>query len=398
MDHIDRPMPPPIYLDNHATTRVDPQVSDAIRAMEESDYANAGSVTHSAGRAVADKVSAALAMIANNLGCEPTELVMTSGATESNNLALFGASLHPRQKRRVVVSVATEHRAVLDPVDRLRSLGFETRWLPVYTGKVSRCGQVDLDAAESLIDDSVAIVSVMQANNEIGVIQPIRELAELCGRHGALLHCDATQAVGHIDVKVDELGVDLMSFSSHKFYGPKGVGGLFVRERGRRVKLHAQIVGGGQQENRRSGTLNSIGIIATAVALERCRTLAPTERPRMKQLRDTFWSKLTERFPEVELNGPALESTMRLDRNLNCRWPNVEGQSLMLACPDLCISSGSACTSAEPRPSHVLAALGLSMEEIRCSTRLGFGRFTTDDEVERAVEMLVDAYQKFAGV
>jgi cysteine desulfurase len=384
----------PIYLDNHATTRVDPLVSETMRRLEDKHYANPGSITHASGRWVADKVSSSLASVANEFGSAPQELVVTSGATESNNLAIMGYCLHRRQSRRVIVSVATEHRAILDPLNRLKSLGFEVRFLPVFDHQSSLCGQVDLQAASNLIDDSVALVTVMLANNEIGVIQPLSEIAKLCRQAGAMLHTDATQAAGHIDIAVDELDVDLMSFSAHKFHGPKGIGGLFVRERIRRVKLHPQIVGGGQQENRRSGTLNSVGIVAMAKALELSRERAGVDRQRIRTLRDELWSRLAEVFDEVQLNGPPLESVVRLDRNLNCRWETVEGQSLMLECPDLCVSSGSACTSADPSPSHVLQGIGLNKEQARCSLRFGLSRFTTGEEIEAAAKMLERAFTK----
>ncbi len=384
----------PIYLDNHATTRVDPLVSETMRRLEDRHYANPGSITHASGRYVADEVSRSLVLLANELGAAPHELVVTSGATESNNLALLGYCLHPRQNRRVIVSVATEHRAILDPLNRLKSLGFEVRFLPVFDHQSSLCGQIDLQAASVMIDDSVALVTVMLANNEIGVIQPLSEIAKLCRHAGAMLHTDATQAVGHMDIAVDQLDVDLLSFSAHKFHGPKGIGGLFVRERNRRVKLYPQIVGGGQQENRRSGTLNSVGIVAMAKALELSRERATIERQQIRNLRDQLWGQLVKTFDEIELNGPPLESKVRLDRNLNCRWQTIEGQSLMLECPDLCVSSGSACTSADPSPSHVLQGIGLNQEQSRCSLRFGLSRFTTEEEIEAAVEMLYQAFTK----
>jgi cysteine desulfurase len=384
-----------IYLDNHATTRIDPAVSDAMREMERDYWANPGSITHTAGRAAAEKVEEALKSLANSFGCEPDEIVITSGATESNNLALIGAGLHPRQKRRCIVSVATEHPSVLDPLDRLRKQGFEIRFLPVVQAQRSAdVGRIDLNAAEKLIDQSVALVSVMHSNNEVGVIQPLRELSIMCRKQGALLHTDASQSVGHTDFEVDRLGVDLASFSAHKFYGPKGMGGLFVRRRGQAVKLAPMIVGGGQQDNRRSGTLNAIGIVGMSTALEQCRMRAETERPRIQVLRNRLWDSLESTCNGIKLNGPELHSDLRLDRNLNCRWPNFEGQSLMLECRSLCVSSGSACTSAEFRPSHVLEAIGLSPEAARCSLRFGLGRFTTEDEVDTAVRWLSEAYAR----
>ncbi len=368
---------------------------DAVRRFSEESYANSGSTSHEAGREVATAVAVAIATIAEVLHASPEELVVTSGATESNNLAILGVCLHPRQKRRSIVSVPTEHQAVLDPLDRLKAEGFEVRWLRVYPQGHPECGRIDLQHARELIDESVAIVSVMLANNEIGVLQPLSEIAAMCRRWDVLFHTDASQAVGHIDIDVDALGVDLLSFSAHKFYGPKGIGGLFVRDRQRRVKLYPQIVGGGQQDNRRSGTLNSPGIAGMAVALEECQTQATMERPRIAILRNRLWSRLEAKLEsQVSINGPALEPHLRLTRNLNCLWENVEGQSLMMACPDLCFSSGSACTSANPSPSHVLQSIGLSVDQARCSTRFGLGRFTTEQEIDDAVDMLTEAYRK----
>jgi cysteine desulfurase len=384
-----------IYLDNHATTRIDATAMDAVRRLSEESYANSGSTSHDAGRAVASEVALAIESIANNMRALPEELVMTSGATESNNLAILGACLHPRQKRRSIVSVPTEHQAVLDPLERLKSLGFDVRWLRVHPQGHSECGRIDLDHAQEVIDETTAMASVMLANNEIGVLQPMNELAKICRRWDTLLHTDASQAVGHFDIDIDALDVDLLSFSAHKFYGPKGVGGLFVRERHRRVKLHPQLVGGGQQDNRRSGTLNSPGIVGMAVALSQCMIQTTIERPQIEFLRNQLWSKLDAQLNgQISINGPALDPAIRLSRNLNCHWHGVEGQSLMLACPELCFSSGSACTSANPAPSHVLQSIGLTVDQARCSTRFGLGRFNTEAEIDIAVAQLVAAYRK----
>jgi cysteine desulfurase len=386
-----------IYLDNHATTRIDANAMDAVRRLSEDSYANSGSLSHEAGRAVAIEVANAIASIASHMRASPEEMVMTSGATEANNLAILGVCLHPRQKRRSIVSMPTEHHAVLDPLERLKSLGFEVRWLRVHPQGHSECGRIDLEHAQEVIDESTAIASVMLANNETGVLQPIDQIAAICRPWNVPLHTDASQAVGHIDIDVDALDIDLLSFSAHKFYGPKGVGGLFVRDRGRRVKLYPQMVGGGQQDNRRSGTLNSPGIVGMAVALDACQKQAAIERPRIESLRNRLWSKLDAALPnQIFINGPALEPALRLSRNLNCHWNGVEGQSLMLACPELCFSSGSACTSANPAPSHVLQSIGLTVDQARCSTRFGLGRFNTEQEIDIAVEILTAAYRKLS--
>ena len=297
-----------IYLDHHATTPLEPAALQAMLPLLQGKFANAGSVTHEAGREVAALVDKARSHVAELIGASDDEIVFTSGATESNNLALFGACLRPRQKRRKVVSVVSEHPALLDPLERLGKQGFEVRLAPVL-GRESSCpGRVCLDALSELIDDETALVSVMLANNEIGAIQPISGIAELCRERGALLHTDASQAVGRIPVDVDSLGVDLLSFSAHKFYGPKGVGGLFVRRRDRRVRIQPQIVGGGQQQNLRSGTLNTAGIIGLEAALSACHDSMIEDAARIGELRDRLYSRL-KTDTGCFLNGPGLSIT-----------------------------------------------------------------------------------------
>ena len=398
-----------IYLDHHATTPLDPEVLAAMLPMLTEHFANSGSVTHEAGRAVAEHLERAQHELALLIGGSSDELVITSGATESNNLALFGACLHPRQKRRKIVSLVSEHRAVLDPLRRLESRGFEVVLLPVCDRYCEVPGQVLLDRLRSTIDDNTALVSVMLANNEIGTIQPLRAIAEVCHARGSLLHSDATQAVGRMPLKVDDLNVDLMSFSAHKFYGPKGVGGLYVRSRGRRVRLQAQIVGGGQQQNLRSGTLNSAGLVGMTAALRKCYQLNDwharpgemgVEQLRIAGLRERMFVGLKTELEAIQLNGPSLQKPegssdlTRLAGSLNLCFYPIEGQSLMLEIPSVAMSSGSACTSADPQPSHVLEAIGLSVEESRSSLRLGFGRFNTEQEIDTATELLVTAAQK----
>ncbi len=389
-------MPELIYLDNQSTTRVDPRVVSAMVDSFEIDYANAGSVTHAAGRHVAELTTHAVGTIADFFHATSDEIVITSGATEANNLALFGVCLHPRQKRRKVVTVATEHRAILDPMERLRTLGFQIDFLPVYPNGSPDAGMIDLNQASRIIDDQTVLVSVMLANNEIGVIQPLKELSRLCQYHGAWLHTDATQAVCHWPIDVDEFGIDLMSFSAHKFYGPKGIGALYVRSRDRRVRLVGQLLGGGQQDNRRSGTLNSPGIIGMAKAIELLMREGKTESERVARLRDLLWNRLhsdADLESWIRLNGPLLCKDNRLPGNLNCEFVGVEGQSLMLLCPRLCISSGSACTSSDQNPSHVLRAIGMSPEQARCSLRFGVGRFNCEEEIETATQMILYAFR-----
>ena len=398
-----------IYLDHHATTPLDPDALAAMLPLLTDHFANAGSITHEAGRAVAEMVERSRNELAAMLGADENELVITSGATESNNLALFGVALHPRQKRRKIISLVSEHKALLDPLKRLEQLGFEVVLLPVADNTCAVPGAVDLEQLRAAIDDRSALVSVMLANNEIGTIQPLREIADLCHARECLLHTDATQAVGRLAIDVDLLGVDLLSFSAHKFYGPKGIGGLYVRSRGRRVKLQSQIVGGGQQQNMRSGTLNTAGLIGMTAALRTCYELnnwfrSPhelgAEQARIAALRNRLFGHLRGSLDSIQLNGPNLTTPTnasnpeRLAGNLNVCFYPIEGQSLMLEMPSVAMSSGSACTSADPQPSHVLEAIGLSVEHSRSSLRMGIGRFNREEEIDRVAELLIAAMHK----
>ncbi len=384
---------PLIYLDNHATTRVDPEVVRAMEPYWTELYANPGSVNHEAGRFVASHITEAQARMASLLGAHAEELVFTSGATEANNLAILGVCLHPRQTRRKVVSIITEHRAVLDPLRRLERFGFEIVKIPVLQHPHPRAGLLDLQCILDQIDESVAMVSVMLANNEIGAIADLAPIGSACAAKGVWLHTDATQAVGKIPVDVDQLNVDLLSFSAHKFYGPKGIGGLYVRNRHRRVRLDPQMLGGGHQHNRRSGTLPVPGIMGMDRALTIAHARMHVESMQLQNLRDRLWKNLKAGIPELECNGPDLWNTMqRLPQNLNCFFPGIEGQTLMLRVPFVACSSGSACTSHMPEPSHVLRALGRSEDEARSSLRFGVGRFTTEDQIDIAAQAFVEAY------
>ncbi len=392
----------PIYLDNHSTTRVDPRVVEAMLPTFDVHYANAGSITHEMGIEAAHLVQDAADTIGNAIGALPRELVFTSGATESNNLAIFGYCLR-RFTSGHIISVATEHKAIIDPLKKLERSGFEVTYLPVKNHldpNTAEQGLIDLNQFEDAIRENTIFATVMLANNEIGVIQPIALIAEICQKRGIVLHSDATQAVGQIAVDVDALGVDLLSFSAHKFYGPKGIGGLYVRQRGRRIRLVSLIDGGGQQHGLRSGTLNVPGIVGMAKALE----IAIQEINRGSlavrgTLRDRLYDGLCRVFGELPINGVdwrASAPLRRLPGNLNCQFPGYEGQSLMLGAPDLAVSSGSACTAANPEPSHVLQALGLTVEQARSSIRFGIGRFNSEEEIDRAVQMLSDATKKIA--
>lgn len=374
----------------------------------DSHFANAGSVSHEPGRRSKELIDECLENIGSFLGATREELIITSGATESTNLAIFGSALHPTQKRRKIVTLSTEHHAVLGPIEKLGRMGWETVILPPLNHSVdsesdAKAGIVDLDRLSDEIDDRTALVSVMLANNEMGAVQPLWQISTLCEKFGVLLHTDATQAVGKLPVNVQDLGVDLLSFSAHKFYGPKGIGGLIVSQNRNIVELSPQIVGGGQQHNFRSGTLNSPGIVGMAAALRISLTEWQESSIRDGTLRDLLWQLLSDSIPELLLNGPRWDGTHRSDPhphrlpgNLNVCFPLVDGQSLMMAIPRLAVSSGSACTAAHPDPSHVLRAIGRTGDQARGSLRFGVGRFNSEEEIRLAAKWIIEAYHKLA--
>lgn len=391
-----------IYLDNHATTAVDPRVVEAMLPAMLSEYANAGSITHQPGRRAAQRIQEHKEQMLYLLGAQHAELIFTSGATESINLALFGVALHPRQKRRTVLVGKIDHKAVLDCARKLSKQGLNVQTIDLVENQSADLlpcvGIFDLEALGKQLNDDVAIVSLILGNNEIGSLQDMRPIAELCHQHGAMLHLDATQAIGKIPFDAQAVGADLVSFSAHKFYGPKGVGGLLICND--TLQLSPVIVGGGQQNNLRSGTLNTPGIVGMARALEISVAQLDTELPMIYSLRDRLWQKLKTRIEGLELNGPDWKTLppsdptvlRRLPGNLNVRFPNVDGQSLMLKVPSLAVSSGSACTSAEPAPSHVLIGIGLSQDQARSSLRFGIGRFNTESQIDQAADRIVAAY------
>jgi cysteine desulfurase len=387
----------PVYLDNHATTRVDPRVVDAMLPFFSAHYGNAGS-THVLGRTCREAVEQARAAVAHAIQAQPREIVFTSGATESNNLVIRGLAERRRGKDHIV-SAQTEHQAVLDPLARLARSGVRITKLPVAQAGRRDAGRIDVNQLAEALTDDTFLVTIMLANNEIGVVQPLAEIGALCQARGVFLHCDATQAVGRMPVDVRALGVDLLTFSAHKFYGPKGVGALYVRREGRAVRLASQIDGGGQEGGARSGTLNVPGIVGLARALELCSDDMEAEQPRLAALRDRLFAGLRQTIPDVGLNGPILtDRQLRLAANLNCHFPRVDGEALMLHTPDVACSSGSACTSASPEPSHVLRALGLTADTVRSSLRFGVGRFTTDEEIDFAVAALATAAHRLRGL
>lgn len=386
----------PIYMDSHATTRVDPRVLEAMLPYFTEVYGNAGSVSHCFGWDAKDAVDAARTSIAQGIGASPKEIVFTSGATESNNLAIRGIAERKRRRGNHLVSVVTEHKAILDPLAKLARRDFEVTLLPVEQqsseqGDNPRAGLLAAEQVAEAIRDDTAMVSVMLANNEIGILQPLAEIAAICRERGVPLHCDATQAVGKLPVDVEQLQVDMMSFSSHKMYGPKGVGALYVRRRAPLLRLESQIDGGGQEGGLRSGTLNVPGIVGFAKALKISLEVMEEETARLQSLRDRLDEGL-QKIDDVTLNGPALEQTdLRMAGNLNCSFALVDGEALMMSMRDLAVSSGSACTSANPEPSHVLRAIGLSDDLTRASLRFGLGRFNTEQEVDVAIQLVTES-------
>ena len=380
----------PIYLDHHSTTPLDPRVHAVMEPFETEDFGNAASRTHAYGWRAKAAVDLARERVAASLGARESEIVFTSGATESNNLALIGAAgaagaLHPGRspERNHVVTVETEHRAVLDPCAFLASRGLRVTQLGVDRG-----GRLDPEAVAEVVDDRTLLVSVMLANNEIGVIQPLREIAVHCRRHGAWLHSDAAQAVGKLPVDVEELAVDLLSISFHKLYGPKGVGALYVRSRRPHVRLEPLLHGGGHEGGLRSGTLPVAAIVGASRALELCDEEAPGEAMRQAELRDALWAGLSQGLSGVVRNG---DPDHCLAGTLNVSFEGVDGERLLAGLAEIAVSSGAACSSLEPGPSHVLTALGVAPDLARASLRFGLGRGTDRSAMDRAVDCVVDA-------
>jgi cysteine desulfurase len=381
----------PVYLDNHSTTRVDPRVLEAMLPYYCEQYGNSGSTSHVFGWNARDAVEQARQTIASQIGATSREIVFTSGATESNNLAIRGVAERRRRKGNHLISVKTEHKAVLDPLTKLSHREYEVTLVPVAPHSSSQAGLLDVDRIAEAIRDDTLMVSVMLANNEIGVIQPIAELGAICSERGVLLHTDATQAVGKLPVDVQQLQVDLMSFSAHKLHGPKGVGALFVRRRGRQVRLNSQQDGGAQENGLRSGTLNVPGIVGLATAVDLACQELDTEPERQRHLRDRLFQGLRETLDGVTLNGPDLSlADLRLAGNLNCSFAWVDGEALMMSMREIAVSSGSACTSANPEPSHVLRAMELDADLVRSSLRFGLGRFNTQEEIDFAVGVVAE--------
>lgn len=357
----------PVYLDHHATTPVDPRVLQAMMPYFTQVFGNAASTDHLYGNEAAQAVDEARAKVAELIGAQPQEIVSTSGATESDNLAILGVAERHVSNGKHVITCSTEHKAVLDTCKNLESRGFRITYLPV-----DRYGMVDLNRIESAIGSDTILISIMAANNEIGTIAPLKEIGRIAKRHDVLFHTDAAQAFGHIPLDVDEMGIDLLSISGHKVYGPKGIGALYVRRLKPRVKLTPQMHGGGHERGMRSGTLNVPGIVGLGEAADIARREMADESTRVRELRDYLWRELQARIPGIELNG---HSEQRLPHNLNVYIPGVQNRALLVQLKHVvALSTGSACTSTEVEPSHVILALGYDEDRAHSSVRFGLGR------------------------
>ncbi|WP_299754404.1 IscS subfamily cysteine desulfurase [uncultured Pontibacter sp.] len=375
----------PIYLDNNATTPLDPRVLEAMMPYMTNMFGNAASRNHAFGWQAEEAVDYAREQIASLINCSPKEIIFTSGATESDNLALKGVFEMYASKGNHIITLTTEHKAVLDPCKHIEKMGGKVTYL-----KVDEKGLINLKELEEAITDKTILISVMYANNEIGVIQPIREISTIAKKHGILFFTDATQAVGKIPVDVEADGIDLMAFSAHKMYGPKGVGALYVRRKNPRVKVTAQMDGGGHERGMRSGTLNVPGIVGLGKAAEVAKQDMESDTKRIAAMRDRLERELTK-IEESYVNGSVEH---RLPHVSNISFKYVEGEGLMMGVKDLAVSSGSACTSASLEPSYVLKALGLSDDLAHSSLRFGLSRFTTEEEIDFAIGHVKEAVSK----
>lgn len=377
----------PIYMDNHATTRVDPRVVQAMLPYFDQTFGNAASRTHAFGWQAEAAVEDARDTVAGLINAESgKEIVFTSGATESDNLAIKGVAEYYKAKGNHIVTTVIEHKAVLDSCKRLEKQGFEVSYVPV-----GKDGRVDPDDIRRALTDKTILVSVMLANNEVGTIQPIAEIGAITREKGVLLHCDAVQGIGKTEFDVRAMNVDLASLTAHKIYGPKGVGALYVRRSKPRVRLVAQMDGGGHERGNRSGTLNVPGIVGFAKACEILKQEGKAENERIRGLRDRLHRGIAAALDEVVLNG---HPEQRLPGNLNLSFSFVEGEGLMMAIKDVAVSSGSACTSASLEPSYVLRSMGLDEELAHSSIRFGLGRFNTEEEVDFVIDLVVGKVKK----
>jgi cysteine desulfurase len=376
----------PIYMDNHATTPVDPRVVEAMLPYFTEKFGNAASRNHQFGWEAEAAVETAREQIAKLIGATAKEIIFTSGATESDNLAIKGVAEMYKEKGNHIITAVTEHKAVLDTCKRLEKYGYRVTYLPVKPD-----GLVDLDQLKAAFTDKTILVTIMAANNEIGVLQPVEEIGKLCRERGVLFHSDAVQALGKVPLDVNKMNLDLVSLTAHKLYGPKGCGALYVRRRNPRVQISAIIDGGGHERGMRSGTLNVPGIVGFGKACELARLEMPEESCRIAGLRNRLKDKLTSALDQVFING-SMEH--RLPGNLNISFLYVEGESLLMGINDVAVSSGSACTSATLEPSYVLKSLGLGDDVAHSSIRFGIGRFNTEAEVDYVASRLIEVVSK----
>jgi len=375
-----------IYLDHQATTPVDPQVLDAMLPYFKEHFGNAASRGHDFGWAAEKATNHGRETLATGIGAKEREIVFTSGATESNNIAILGAARMYQRKGKHLITCLTEHKAVIDPMRNLENQGWEITWLGV-----DEHGRLDLQELRDAIREDTVLVSLMHGNNEIGTLHPVKEIGAICRENGVLFHCDATQTLGKEWIDVNEMNIDLLSGSAHKIYGPKGIGMLYVRRRNPRVRLEPVMFGGGHERGLRSGTLNVPGVVGFAKALEICLANREEEQKRVSGLRDRLQQKLEEQLDYLTLNGDAEH---RLACNLNLSFAFIEGESLVLGIPGIAVSSGSACTSASLEPSYVLRAMGVGDDLAHSSIRFGVGRFTTEEEVDYVAEKVVAAVKR----
>ena len=376
----------PIYMDYHATTPVDPRVLEAMMPYFSEKFGNAASRNHPFGWEAEEAVETARKQVASLIGANAKEVIFTSGATESNNLAIKGVAEMYREKGNHIITCVTEHKAVIDTCKKLEKQGLRVTYLPVQ-----KDGRISLDDLRAAITDKTILITIMTANNEIGVLQPIEEIGGIAKEKGILFHTDAVQAVGKVPFDVTKAKADLVSMSAHKMYGPKGVGALYVRRRNPRVLLAEQISGGGHERGMRSGTLNVPGIVGFGKAAELCRLEMAADTERLSQLRDRLNEKLHKNLDEIYINGSVEH---RLPHNLNISFAYVEGESLLMGINDVAVSSGSACTSASLEPSYVLKALGAGDDLAHSSIRFGLGRWTTEEEVDYVVEKLTSVVRR----
>jgi len=376
----------PIYLDYHATTPVDPRVVSAMLPYFTEHFGNAASRNHPFGWAAEEAVDTARKQIADLIGANAKEIVFTSGATESDNLAIKGVAEMYREKGNHIITAVTEHKAVIDTCKHLEKNGYRVTYLPVQ-----KDGLINLDDLRNAITDKTILITIMAANNEIGVIQPLAAIGAIAKEKGVLFHTDAVQMVGKVPFNVNELKVDLASITAHKLYGPKGVGALYVRRRNPRVLLSPLIDGGGHERGMRSGTLNVPGIVGFGKAAELCRQEMASDTERLRTLRDRLNDRLHKNLDEIYING-TMEH--RLPHNLNISFAYVEGESLLMGINDVAVSSGSACTSASLEPSYVLKALGAGDDLAHSSIRFGVGRFNTEEEIDYVADLVIGKVNK----